>query len=219
MRLRLRRSAHIRVITVVISCPRLRPAPLSHVTATREPALATTTYLTDPSISGGGVVASMVTTVLGARYLAERDRKADERTLRDRRHERLLIAFKPVLHAAYYLHEAMRNAYATGTPGPRGVRVLQQLEMARRSVEEAQVALDLEPAIGSRIRDPFGRVYRAFIDVQLMLDERKSAIGGPPGQEFPTMQDVSQREAELSNAIEGLREAMQAALRPLDAAI
>lgn len=164
----------------------------------------------------GGSVAAIVTSWLGARSIAARDRKNDERLLRDKKAERLRAAFKPMLYIAYVWSDVVQQQTAPlsfEAPAVRDARLAASLERAHEGLSDAQLALDLEPGAGPTIGALFQETRSAYIacqtaqglrdDPQVTMDER------------PTAGALAGLSEVLRDKVEALRVAMDAALTEL----
>ena len=164
----------------------------------------------------GGGVAAIVTSLLGAQSIAARDRKNDERLLRDKKAERLRAAFKPMLYTAYAWSDivaAQTAVLSTETLEERDARLAALLTEAREGLPEAQLAIDLEPGVGPLIRLLFQEARSAFYASQAA--QRLRADPQTTMDERPTAQKLADLHKDLEAKVAALRFAMDAALTEL----
>ena len=162
----------------------------------------------------GGLISAVITSLTGAWSIAARDRRADERTLRDHRLVRLRGAFTPVLKVAE-LH------YDVGTlvrqqPGETvDAWRYRWMDFTARQlvyVDDARVALQLETApVGPEILDRFRNVREAFIEHQVTFEDRVTHGDGVPG-----LAEIRAMTADLRTAVDALQQLMVQALRDLE---
>jgi hypothetical protein len=123
----------------------------------------------------GGLISAIVTTLVGAWSAAARDRRADERTLRDRKAQRLRDAFKPVLHTARAQADTIAQqvvVWEGDTVEARDARLAEAMKTAREGLIEARLALQLEPRVGKHVDELFQEASKAYVDYQFSIESR-----------------------------------------------
>jgi hypothetical protein len=128
----------------------------------------------------GGLISAIVTTLIGAWSAAARDRHADERTLRDRKAQRLRDAFKPVLYTARAQADTIAQQVAVwdgDTVAAREARLAEAMKTAREGLIQARLALQLEPRVGKHVDELFWEASKAYSDYQLSIESRRRGAG------------------------------------------
>lgn len=180
------------------------------------PAKAVTVWVPVISALLGGGVAAIFTSMFGARSIAARDRKNDERLLRDKKAERLRAAFKPMLYTAYAWSDivsAQTASLSAETPEERDARLAALLTQAREGLPDAQLAIDLEPGVGPMIRALFQDTRSAFHasqEAQRLRDDPHATT-----VERPTARALAELSDQLQARVVTLRVAMESALTEL----
>jgi hypothetical protein len=160
---------------------------------------------------GGALVTAWTNTV--------RERVADERILRDRRTDRLREAFRPLFRTALVRGEVVhqQNFILQGdTEEERDKRLSKWLSRAQQGLEEAQLAIGLEPHPRAKeIEDAFHETWKAYSGYQITANIRRRMFqeGAPV---TTTMSNLSTEQAKLAASIDQLRAVMLATLDELE---
>lgn len=170
--------------------------------------------------AASGLLGGVLVALVGARSAALRDKRADQRGIRDRKARRLRAAFQPTLHMAMAWEENLRLqpfGYSTETDEARRERFDRALQAAGAVLVDAQIALFLEPEVGESIHEHFRNVHRAFVEYHSLVALRKELKdeGVPPNQR-PKITELPAKEREASAAVDELKTAMLRVLRDLE---
>lgn len=168
---------------------------------------------------GAGVAGALVTAVIGAWSLVQRDQRADKRALRDRKLERLRVAFRPVLYTATMWADIVleqKVVWSGDTVARRDERLSQQLRKAQEGIDDAQLALELEPLVGQGILDRFRSAREAYTAYRIDVGMREQARQLRTGAPVPKLAELDEKEQALRRAVEELRTAMQTAIAVLE---
>jgi hypothetical protein len=160
---------------------------------------------------GGALVTAWSTTV--------RERVADERVLRDRRTDRLREAFRPLFRTALVRGEVVhrQNFVMQGdTEEERDKRLNEWLGLAQQGLEDAQLALGLEPHPRAKeIEDAFHETWKAYSGYQINVSLRRQMFQQGAAVTI-TMSDLTTEQAKLTASIDHLRAVMLATLDELE---
>ena len=164
----------------------------------------------DPSVATGLFTLGGV--ALGYLPAVLRDRAADLRSLRDQRAARVREAFFPVLRQAIVFSNLVRHSKFAPDLEEAHKPFVQVLTELHDAVDVALIRLDLEPGADvSEVRERAVDYLVAFREFQSVDATRRDSE--TPREARPTVDDLNKAETRLSEAVEGLRAAMQSVMQ------